>query len=287
MYNTLSFLDGAQELYYKFKDNKPFCAGKIGNAELMCLYNFYYAQHIKQWPINWNPVVEKETYINAGVFPQTEEARITFCNEMENALKFVDVIAPWNSGLGDFEKRFIRLQNETCTFVDLCALEPYYSGIPWTHHLRDKNVLVISPFVASIQKQYEKRNEIWPNGLLPKFNLIPLYHPTSKAISSTTQNPYATWMEMIEDIRGQMDKTDFDVALIGTGASSLPLAAYAKHIGKQSIHLGGPLQILFGIKGKRWDSNKTMQAFYNDSWIRPTAEETPQYCSKVEGGCYW
>lgn len=283
----MSFLEGAQELYYRLKDNKPFCAGKIGNAELMCLYNFFYAQHIKQWPIAWNPVVEKEIYINAGVFPQTEEARVTFCNEIENAIKYIDVISPWNTGLGDFEKRFIKLHNENCTFVDLCALEPYYSGIPWTQHLKDKNVLVISPFVQSIQAQYQKRDIVWQNKLLPEFNLIPLYHPTSKAISSVTQNPFATWKEMVDSIREQMDKIDFDIALIGTGASSLPIAAYAKHLDKQAIHLGGPLQILFGIKGKRWDSNKTMQAFYNDAWIRPTEEETPQYCEKVEGGCYW
>jgi glycerol-3-phosphate dehydrogenase len=50
-------------------------------------------------------------------------------------------------------------------------------------------------------------------------------------------------------------KKDYDVALIGCGAYGLPLASHVKRKGKQSIHLGGGLQLLFGIKGKRWDDN--------------------------------
>lgn len=287
MFNVLSFLDGAVELYQRFKDNKPFFAGKLGNAELMCLYNYLYAAHTNQMPINWSPIVEKEIYINAGVFPQTEDARIYFCRSIENAIKNIDVISPWNSGLGDFEKKFIRTNNENCIMIDLCSLEPYYSGIPWTWHLKDKNVLVISPFINSIVKQFARKDKIWSNNLLPGFNLIPLYHPTSKAISNQTQNPYDTWKDMVTDLQDKIANINFDVALVGTGASSLPLCSHIKTLGKQAIHLGGPLQILFGIKGKRWDSNRTMQAFYNEYWIRPSAEETPEKNSNVEGGCYW
>lgn len=287
MFNVLSFLEGAQELYYKFKDTSPVCVGKLGNAELMCLYNYHYCTHTKQHPIPWSPTIEKEIYVNAGVFPQTEKARIDFCIEMGTAVQNADIMSPWNNGLGDFEKRFIKVQNPNCILVDLCALEPYYSGIPWTHHLKDKNVLVISPFAETIKKQYKMKDKIWSNGLLPKFNLITINHPTSKAISSNTQNPYNSWTEMVDAMKQKMSSVVFDVALIGTGASSLPLAAHAKVLGKQSIHLGGPLQILFGIKGRRWDSNKTMQAFYNDHWARPSQEETPSKSNEVEGGCYW
>lgn len=287
MFNVLSFLEGAQELYYKFKESSPLCVGKLGNAELMCLYNYHYGIHTQQSPINWNPIVEKEIYVNAGVFPQTEQARIYFCKEMDIAAQNTDIMSPWNNGLGDFEKRFIKNKNPNAILVDLCSLEPYYSGIPWTQHLKDKNVLVISPFTETVKNQYAIKDKIWTNRLLPTFNLLTIYHPTSKAISSDIQNPYSSWEEMVNSIKEKMNNINFDVALIGTGASSLPLASHAKTLGKQAIHLGGPLQILFGIKGRRWDSNKTMQAFYNEYWTRPTQEETPNRCGDVEGGCYW
>ena len=56
-------------------------------------------------------------------------------------------------------------------------------------------------------------------------------------------------------------KTSFDVAIIGCGAYGMPLGAMLKDAGKTVIHLGGVTQILFGIKGKRWDENKTSELY--------------------------
>ena len=41
---------------------------------------------------------------------------------------------------------------------------------------------------------------------------------------------------------------NFDIALIGCGAYGFPLAAFVKGIGKKAVHIGGPLQLFFGIK---------------------------------------
>ena len=287
-YKVLGFLDGAVELYEWFKGDKPFCAGKIGNAELMCAYNYFYAQHLKQNPIQWSPVIEKEIFFNAGVFPQTEEARIYFSEELSKAVANTDVISPWNSGLGDFEKRFILSRNPNSVLVDLQSLEPFYCGLPWSSLLKGKNVLVITPFTETFKNQYANREKIWENpNVLPEFNLITLHHPTSKGIDSS-MNPYSTWKDMVNDIKEKMSKIDFDVALIGTGASSLPLASYAKTLGKKAIHLGGALQLLFGVKGKRWEQMKIFNNhFFNKHWVRPSALETPKDCELVEGATYW
>ena len=53
---------------------------------------------------------------------------------------------------------------------------------------------------------------------------------------------------MIKEIQMQ----EFDLCLIGCGAYGLPLAAAVKKMGKQAIHIGGSLQLLFKIKGKCW-----------------------------------
>jgi len=286
MFTTLNFLDSVYELYELFKSEKPICCGKIGNAELMCMYNYQYALHQKLPSIPWNPIVVKETYINAGVFPQTEEARLNFCQELESAVTNSDFLAAWNNGLGDFEKRFIKSRSSNCILGDLCSLEPYYAGLAWTKFLKNKNVLAISPFTESIKSQYKRRNLVWENNLLPEFNLVTIYHPPSKAIDGE-KNPYSTWREMVLDIKEKMTNINFDIALIGTGASSLPLASHAKTLGKQAIHLGGPLQILFGIKGGRWDSNKIIASYFNEYWIRPTENEIPKDYRQIENGCYW
>ncbi|MCD7883766.1 MAG: hypothetical protein LUI87_08725 [Lachnospiraceae bacterium] len=80
---------------------------------------------------------------------------------------------------------------------------------------------------------------------------------------------------------------DFDVAIIGAGAYGLPLAAYCKERGAQAIQMSGATQILFGIKGKRWDDHPFISSLYNEYWVRPNESETPPLKQKVEGGSYW
>ena len=52
-----------------------------------------------------------------------------------------------------------------------------------------------------------------------------------------------------KQMKNQIVKTDFDIAIIGAGAYGFSLAAFIKKIGKKAVHLGGPTQVLFGIKG--------------------------------------
>jgi hypothetical protein len=75
---------------------------------------------------------------------------------------------------------------------------------------------------------------------------------------------------------------------IGAGAYGLPLAAFVKEQGRQAVHVGGATQLLFGVKGRRWEAeSEDVVALFNDYWVRPSAEETPAGASLVEGGCYW
>lgn len=57
-----------------------------------------------------------------------------------------------------------------------------------------------------------------------------------------------------------------------------------KNAGKQAIHLGGATQLLFGIKGYRWENNypTKIATFFNDAWTRALAEETPKNAGTVE-----
>ena len=83
-------------------------------------------------------------------------------------------------------------------------------------------------------------------------------------------------------------KEEFDVALIACGAYGLPLAARLREAGKQAVHVGGALQLLFGIRGTRWDDFSLLKPFYNEAWRYPLESEHLKTDSKgVENGCYW
>lgn len=281
-----NFVNSSFYLNNKFKENKPFGCGKIGNCELMCIYNFFIYTQNKQ-PVQWAPNVIDEIYNNAGVYPQTEQARIEFIKEITDSLPYIDSLALWSMFNKDFEARFIKSYSKDCELIDLQSIEPFYSGSPWSEYLEGQNVLVISPFADTITKQYEKRHLIWKDKrVLPAFkNLVTLKHSHSPGIDKS--NGFNSWLEMVNHYKTLMNTLEYDVVLVGTGASSLPLVAHAKKLGKKAIHLGGPLQLLFGIKGSRWNDGDIGKYFYNEHWVNPSADETPLKYKNIEGGCYW
>ena len=76
------------------------------------------------------------------------------------------------------------------------------------------------------------------------------------------------------------------------------LAAHVKRTGKKAVHLGGALQLLFGIKGKRWEdpnygvkewgiSYASYTNLINEYWVRPGNHLKTKNADQVEGACYW
>jgi hypothetical protein len=181
------------------------------------------------------------------------------------------------------------ISGEAADAVALCGtggLQPWGAARPWSAALAGKRVLVIHPFVDTVRSQYSKRGALWPSQpeVLPEFDLETLRMPLSAGIVEPKE---ADWTERLHRMRGEMESRSFDVALIGAGGMSLPLAVHAKRLGAIGAHMGGNTQLLFGIRGKRWDDDPAFFQYYNDSWTRPAAEETPEASRNIENGCYW
>jgi hypothetical protein len=122
--------------------------------------------------------------------------------------------------------------------------------------------------------------------VLPDFDLITLKCPPHPLL---VKPAFPDWFGALEDMKQRIQETRFDVLLVGAGAYSLPLCAYARSLGKIGIHLGGNTQLLFGIYGKRWlvKTASIDHRFFNEAWCYPLQEETPPNCTAIEDGGYW
>lgn len=165
------------------------------------------------------------------------------------------------------------------------TIYPFF-GNSWTQALKNMKVLVVHPFSDLIEKQYCVRQNLFNNEILPEFDLIPY-----KAVQSIGGNDeYRDWCEALEKMEKDIANLEFDIALIGCGAYGMPLGAFIKtELKKKAIHMGGSLQILFGIKGARWEGAPYNydKYLYNEYWIRPGENLRPKGWQKVENGCYW
>lgn len=220
---------------------------------------------------------------NAGVFPYGKEMAQRFGEISARSAHLVDLLGVWDSSMQDYLVAKICAENVILT--SLGHLEPYYSERPWTAALKGKKVLVIHPFKEAIERQYKKRELLFKNSnMLPEFDLTVI--KAVQTIAGEKDNRFADWEEALNYMYHQAMMIEFDVAIIGCGAYGMPLAAKLKESGKVAIHLGGATQLLFGIKGARWD-NHPLSNLYNEHWIRPLESETPLNAQKVEGACYW
>lgn len=275
-------------------EDKPCMIARFGSTELATMVNY---MGVKQADKNivkyirskslawwWNNNILQQMQNWSGFFPPTHEKIDQFCELMFEDMKELDVLGSW---LG-YEKLFDSCINKVLK-VNLELLNPYFSINPWTVALEGKKVLVVHPFSTTIESQYKKRELIFQNNLLPEFEL-----KTIKSIQSIAgeKTPYIDWFEALEYMKSEIDKQEYDICLIGAGAYGFPLAAHVKRQGKKAIHLAGSLQLLFGIKGKRWE-NPNYNPLYNYSelmnehWVYASDIEKPKNAHIVEGACYW
>ena len=228
--------------------------------------------------------IRREIQELSGVFPANDSVLKEFCEYYMKCVAQADLLALWGVGA---ENRVVKTKcKKTTKYCKLEALEPYYYDNPWSEALRGKKVLVVHPFVESIKKQYKKREKLFADkNILPEFASLICVKAVQSIAGEKTE--FDTWFDALDFMKKQIAKIDFDVAIIGAGAYSLPLAAYVKELGKVSVQMSGSTQILFGIKGKRWENIPEVSKYFNEYWVKPSDNETPQNSKKVEGGSYW
>jgi len=263
--------------------NAPLMVSRLGSVELSCLRFFTERRQTKKTP--YSKTIRSRMFENAGFFPIDDKSLDAFSALYLEKIKQADVMGVW---FNPYEDKICNTLCRDAALIELMCLEPYHFTNPWSHELAEKKVLVVHPFAESIKKQYiEKRHLLFTDpDVLPEFEL-----QTLQAVQSIagTHVGFASWFDAYSHMCNEMAAIDFDICIIGAGAYGLPLASFAKSLGKQAIHMGGATQILFGIKGKRWEelyADSTAKLF-NEHWIRPFESETPPNNLRIEGGCYW
>ena len=276
---------GNEQITQIIRSQTPAAIGKLGSTELQSLRGFLRCRRSSQADAK-SAHYRRVLLEFSGVYPDDYE---TF---RRWGTFWADEVLPAMTHIGTWfnlnESWIVRRYARQARVFHSYGLEPYIFPAPWSAHLEGKTVVVVSPFSKSIQQQYPARARIWVRSpsVLPEFDLHTVQCPTYPHLVKPVQ---PDWFASLDAMKQQISAIPFDVLLVGAGAYSLPLCAYAKTLGKIGIHLGGNIQLLFGILGKRWlvKNASIDQQFFNEAWIYPLPEDTPEGCVKVENGCYW
>lgn len=265
------------------RSGRPLAAGKMGLSELKGFLHFLKRSGQPEGGKSPYPrYIVELLHLNAGVFPPDGALFDQFGAIFRDSVRQMDILCSW-----DLPKELTIFNRfaQNAALVPRKSLDAFYSSEPWTATLEGRRVLVVTPFTDSVRRQYAQRTLIWKDPrVLPQFTLETVRTPLSAGLVAPA---HKDWVAALDDLKAQMDALDYDVALIGAGAFSLPLATHAKARGKVGVHLGGTTQFLFGVHGGRWKDNPEFADYINPHWIRPDETETPRTVQKIENGCYW
>ena len=276
--------------------SKPCMFSRFGSVEIGCVINYLGIFHQKReiikyirgeaFPWWWEKDTIDAMRNNAGFFSATPDQLKRFSEMMIEDMPLIDILASWR-----YEEQYFSNELQNAYKIDFEPFNPFWSDIPWTAALEKQKVLVVHPFAETIQKQYLRKEVIHKDPkILPAFDLQTI--KAVQTIGNHIDSRFNTWFDALKFMKNEIDKREYDICLLGCGAYGLPLAAHIKRTGKKAIHMGGSLQLLFGIKGARWeDGNYNATYNYaqlmNEYWVRPSEAETTQKARQIEAGCYW
>lgn len=279
-------------------ENTGLLVGRFGTIEFETLWYHSMSGTLKKDHL---PVLER----NAGVFGDAASIP-RWCSEYSAACGAADIMATgWYAPIKVREQEILKRVKFSGGQCVLRALEPYYWPVEerWTGALDGQKVCVVSSFTDTIRGQLAKGEEkVWsskavglgPNsaiqgGLWPsaEWSFVKTGYAPSLALGRAGWDCDAeSWESCVEYVVSEVVKTGARVVIIGCGGLGMVIASRLKAAGKICIVMGGATQVLFGIKGRRWEDHQ-ISGFWTSEWVGPSASETPAGASEVERGCYW
>lgn len=268
--------------------NKPFTICRLGigaETEISYIYKKY------------NIVNNKSLYTlsnNAGIYETENKIDIiklyikTYIKSIENS----DCLAIFENNIIEEQNT---LRNKKSELIHSRSIEPFYYSMdnkkPWSHYLINKKVLIINPFIESMKSQIKCEFKMFKNeerNIFKKGQKFVFY----KSYQTSAGNYiHKNWKETFDIMCNDIKEIEFDIALLGCGGYGLPLCNYIKtELNKSSIYVGGGLQLMFGVMGKRWETRADWKELIKNEecvFVKPKKEEMIKNMNKIEEGCYW
>jgi hypothetical protein len=239
---------------------------------------------------------------------QDEQNLIRFCEELLSSYRalvhaslvggkwltryFRDNINPqfWveigdQAGVYDHFLGLIANKNDDCFLYPFSFIEKTTS-----HHwslfnafreiLKDKKVLVISPFSKTIQDNFRNREHFFRDYEYPEFDLVTYNTPITYKGLPDDLYPHRNWFATVEAMKGEISKIDFDIALLSCGSYAMPLGDFiCAGMNKKGLYVGGVLQLYFGIMGRRYANPFFLNQINKEYFVQ--AEERGTYLKHI------
>ena len=239
------------------------------------------------------PALRYNSSVGAGIFPPLNRELSFFATSMRAALEQSSFIATWDPKVLPEELVLLNSLNQVKRTISATNLDPvsypelFAAQDDWLSTLNGKSVLVVSPFAASVERQVPKLSRIHSTFVMPSMDVGTWSPPVSNGLNIWGDSFSTRMLRAQRELDTILLSHHYDVALISAGAYGPLVAAYLFEKGVSSVHVGGCLQLLFGIMGGRWRQSKNVMKAVNHHWLESPLERPPRGARLIEGSTYW
>lgn len=293
--HVLSRKEFILELKDAIEHNHPFAAGRTGISEQFWMYYPLILKEAKSKAAI--RVFERHLrfhgYWQAGIFPAHPEFFLEYNDFYIHHIRTMDCLGLILEPI--MGPKIIRTYDLSCRLLYFQDLVPDKS-MPddpdncYLQYFKGKNILLICPFARVLKSRatreifegvWSKTGKRW---FFPK-SVEALEFPYG--FEADTQKKFSNAIALFEDISSEIEKRYFDIALVAAAGLTVPIASCVKRLGKICVCLGGDLQILFGVLGKRWrDRESWKKKYFNEWWIDMPEHYKPAK-AKACNEAYW
>lgn len=277
MFDDLNIDTGNQVIVDRLQQNEPFCVARLAGA--LSTISMSVDRRI-------NPDVQSvcDAITNDGMYHNNSTELLQLIEKYISGIRSADYLACFSELVVEEQKYFLD-KFEHIKTIHNRSLEPFYTDqTPWTKELNDRKVLVVSSHTSSFSVQIANNNlpAMWAQD--QQFELYKSYNTLAN------NRPHNSCLETLDVMKNDISKLNFDVAILGCGGYGLMLCDHIKHeLKKSCIYIGGSLQLLFGVLGRRWVSNALVRDKLNNfnNFIFPVDQDKIDNFETIEFGCYW
>ena len=267
----MSIINNFIELKKRLNDNEALSVIRFGNVEVTTL-------------LNRDNSIYSELYTNAGFYCKDKSKE----QEIYKIWKTLYMKSVMNSDLmlDVFSCPSFQIVGDLLSKMNIWRPSLPYMETPdwWIDNIimeHKGTIGIVSYFKKDIESQLMVLDKVWNKKIKNKFVVV-----KSENTIKGNEGDFNDWLETFNDLKKRVnDEKEPTLWLLGCGCHGVPLCNSIKQNGGKAIYVGGLLQTLFGIKGKRFDERLEYKRWCNDHWIYAT--EKPKNAELIENGCYW
>ena len=274
-----------------------FAAGKLGPAALQLLcYPVLrrHAQNLASIDTFYTRFLIGKGLSDLGLFPKNRAFSLEFAERYRQAVLSLDSVGLFYYG-DDIERavcQSLALRNP----VHYANQEPG-RGLPddpadcYLGAFAGRRMVIVCPFADLLAERANRQTfeAVWAKTGKRWFSpdsVTAVEFPYG--IEPATEKRFGTANALLADITARLDALSYDVALIAAAGLAIPIAAHVKAQGRIALDLGGHLQVLFGVIGKRWrEQEEWRETYFTEAWIDMPERYRPSDLSLCDNGAYW